>query len=139
MIGLPSEPAAVPFLVCRSGGVCQPVASCFEKYREEIHTALTNSCVKDFSQNFILASYGDRVLLKKLDIAAEGTNQGDGLDYWDLFHAECLDDIRLICNTLWKGEIEVIYIHTCPFLASASCIFLQVILADHELGDVAPE
>lgn len=43
-----------------------------------------------------------------------------------------------IGDTPWKGVIEVIYIYTCPFPTSVSCMLLQVILVDYELGDVAP-
>lgn len=54
-----------------------------------MHTALANSCVEHLSQNFVLAGCGNRVLLEKLDIATEGTDQGDGLGFWDTFHAGC--------------------------------------------------
>lgn len=50
-----------------------------------IFTALADSCVENLSQNFVLAGYGDRVLLEKLDLATKGTDQGNGLRLRDLF------------------------------------------------------
>lgn len=54
-------------------------------FGEYLFTALADSCVENFGQNFVLTGYGDRILLEKLDLATKGTDQGNGLRLWDLF------------------------------------------------------
>jgi hypothetical protein len=79
VMGFPSAPAAVPFLVWRS-------ACLGELTRAETGelTTLTNTGVEDFCQHLVLTRDRNWILIVKFHLASEFGDKSYSLSLWDL-------------------------------------------------------
>lgn len=54
--------------------------------KRSLHTALTDACIKDFCQHFVVAGLRDGIVVDKVNSATELGNGGGSLCFWDRCH-----------------------------------------------------
>ena len=82
-IGLPSGPAAVPFLVCKSvSHLARSALSIDIDVKARPLTALTDAGIENFREYFVVLYFGNRVVVLELDFASQLANNRDCLRLW---------------------------------------------------------
>jgi hypothetical protein len=79
VMGFPSAPAAVPFLVWRSGCLGE-----LSRVETGVLTTLTNTGVEDLCQHLVLTRDRDRIVIVKFHLTSKFGDKSYSLSLWDL-------------------------------------------------------